>query len=111
MPDMEKVFDPENIDMIFCPLCNGEGKLPEGHDGIKVCPQCKDCCYHNEKMILRIRPLFPNYLFGNFDLELHYYRVKWTRGVGLILGNGGGPIPVSERLFRPSGIGLEGKSR
>ena len=21
--------------------CNGEGKLPEGHDGIKVCPQCQ----------------------------------------------------------------------
>jgi len=41
MPDMEKVFDPENIDMVFCPLCNGEGKLPEGHDGIKVCPQCQ----------------------------------------------------------------------
>ena len=41
MPDMEMVFDPENIDMLFCPLCNGEGKLPDGQDGIKVCPQCQ----------------------------------------------------------------------
>jgi DnaJ-class molecular chaperone len=38
---MGKVFDPENIAMVFCPLCNGEGKLPDGQDGIKVCPQCQ----------------------------------------------------------------------
>jgi hypothetical protein len=40
MLDMEKVFDPENVGMVFCPLCNGEGKLPEDHDGFKVCTQC-----------------------------------------------------------------------
>jgi transcriptional antiterminator RfaH len=63
-------------------------------------PLFKDCCYHNGKMIPRIRPLFPNYLFANFDLELHYYKVKWTRGVGLILGNSGGPIPISEKVVQ-----------
>ena len=37
---MEKVFDPKNIGMVVCPLCNGEGKLPEDYDGSKVCPKC-----------------------------------------------------------------------
>jgi len=61
-------------------------------------PLFRDHCYHNGKMVSKIKPLFPNYLFANFDLELHYYKVKWTRGVGLILGNSGGPIPISEKV-------------
>ena len=63
-------------------------------------PLFKDYSYHNGKMIPRIKPLFPNYLFANFDLESHYYKVKWTRGVGLILGNSEGPIPVSEKVVQ-----------
>jgi len=38
---MEKIFDPETVGMVFCPLCNGEAKLPEENDGFKVCPQCE----------------------------------------------------------------------
>lgn len=34
---MEKIFDPENVGMVFCPLCNGDGKLPEDLDGFNVC--------------------------------------------------------------------------
>ena len=49
-------------------------------------------------MVHRIKPLFPNYLFAKFHLELHYYKVKWTRGVNRVLGNGSGPIPISERV-------------
>ena len=41
MPDMKKVFDPEKVGMVVCLLCNGEGKLPEDHDGLKVCPECE----------------------------------------------------------------------
>ncbi len=37
---MGKVFNPENYDMVFCPLCNGDGKLPEDHDSFSVCTQC-----------------------------------------------------------------------
>ena len=37
---MEKPFDPENIGMVFCPLCNGDGELPEDHDGFNACTQC-----------------------------------------------------------------------
>lgn len=45
-----------------------------------------------------IKPLFPSYLFSRFDLDLHYYQVKWTRGVNKILGNGIHPIPVSDHV-------------
>jgi transcriptional antiterminator RfaH len=52
--------------------------------------------YSNGKIISGIKPLFPNYLFGKLDLELHYYRVKWTRGINKILGSGQTPLPISE---------------
>ena len=51
-------------------------------------------------MIQKIKPLFPNYLFARLDLELHYYKVKWTRGVNKILGSGNEPIPISEKVIQ-----------
>jgi transcription elongation factor/antiterminator RfaH len=56
--------------------------------------------YCNGKIIPRIQPLFPNYFFANIDLELHYYKVKWTRGINKILGNGNVPSPVSEIIVQ-----------
>jgi transcription elongation factor/antiterminator RfaH len=56
--------------------------------------------YCNGKMIPKIEPLFSNYLFARLDLELHYYKVKWTRGVNRILGSGNEPIPISENVIR-----------
>ena len=55
--------------------------------------------YSNGKVVDRIKPLFPNYLFARMNLGLHYYKVKYTRGVSKILGNGEGPIPISERVI------------
>jgi transcriptional antiterminator RfaH len=55
--------------------------------------------YCNGRMIPKTKPLFPNYLFARLDLELHYYRVKWTRGVNRILGSGNGPVPISARVI------------
>ncbi len=55
--------------------------------------------YHGGKLVQRIKPLFPNYLFARLDLEVHYYKVKWTRGVSRILGTGNGPIPLSEKVI------------
>ena len=54
----------------------------------------------NGKMIHRIKPFFPNYLFARLDLKRHYLKVKWTRGVSRILGTGRGPIPISERVVQ-----------
>ena len=56
--------------------------------------------YYGGKMVQRIKPLFPNYLFARLDLKLHYYKVKWTRGVSKILGTGDGPIPISEKVVQ-----------
>lgn len=56
--------------------------------------------YCGGKMVQRIKPLFPNYLFAKLDLEPHYYKVKWTRGVNKILGSGNEPIPISEKVIR-----------
>ena len=44
--------------------------------------------------------LFPNYLFAKLDLERHYYKVKWTRGVNQILGIGNEPTPISEVVIQ-----------
>ena len=59
-------------------------------------PKLKSYQYKSGKMAPRIRPLFPNYLFAKLDVEAHYYKVKWTRGVNKILGSKFGPIPIAE---------------
>ena len=56
--------------------------------------------YYNGKMIQKNKALFPNYLFARLDLKLHYYKVKWTRGVNKILGTGDGPISISEKVIQ-----------
>ena len=56
--------------------------------------------YCNGRMIPKIKPLFPNYIFARLDLEHHYYKVKWTRGVNRILGSGNEPIPISEKVVQ-----------
>jgi len=67
------------------------------NQGIEVfLPFLKAYEYRSGKMVPRIKPLFPNYLFARLDLQYHYYKVKWTRGVSKILGIGDGPIPISE---------------
>lgn len=56
--------------------------------------------YSNGRMVQKIEPLFPNYIFAKLDLQLHYYKVKWTRGVSKILGSGDGPIPIAEKVVQ-----------
>ena len=52
------------------------------------------------RIVQKIKPLFPNYLFAKLDIDVHYYKVKWTRGVNKILGIGSEPIPISEKAIR-----------
>jgi len=63
-------------------------------------PLLEDQQYSNGRLFQRIRPLFPSYLFARFELGLHYYKVKWTRGVNKILGGEGGPIPISDGVIQ-----------
>jgi transcription antitermination factor NusG len=51
-------------------------------------------------MIQKMKPLFPGYLFTKLDLELHYYKVKWTRGVSKILGSENAPVPISGKVVQ-----------
>lgn len=54
--------------------------------------------YRNGNVIQTIKPFFPSYLFARLDLNLHYYKVKWTRGVSKLLGFGDGPMPISDKV-------------
>ena len=63
-------------------------------------PLVEACQWKSGKMVQTIKPFFPNYLFSRLDIGLHYYKVKWTRGVGKILGAGNEPIPISEKVIQ-----------
>lgn len=63
-------------------------------------PQFGTFQYAHGKMVQKKKPLFPNYLFAKLDMDVHYYQVKWTRGVSKILGVGNEPMPVSEKLIQ-----------
>jgi len=54
----------------------------------------------NGKVVPKIKPLFPSYLFARLDIHAAYYQVKWTRGVNKILGIGSEPTPVSEKVIQ-----------
>jgi transcriptional antiterminator RfaH len=44
-----------------------------------------------------VKPLFPGYIFGKFDLEQSYPLVRWAKGVKKVLGFGEYPTPISEQ--------------
>ena len=37
---MDEAFDPEKYNMVFCPVCNGRGRLPKQPKGFDVCGKC-----------------------------------------------------------------------
>lgn len=47
------------------------------------------------RMNKELKPLFPGYIFGKFDLEQNYPLVRWGRGVKKVLGFGGYPTSIS----------------
>jgi transcriptional antiterminator RfaH len=53
----------------------------------------------NGRMNQTLKPLFPTYIFGKFDLMEKYTLVKWAKGVKKIIGNGEGPIPIAENVI------------
>lgn len=64
-------------------------------------PKIKKLVRGGGRVTERIRSLFPSYLFARLDFEdaETYKNVKYTRGVRRILGNGGSPIPVAEKVI------------
>jgi DnaJ-class molecular chaperone len=37
---MGKLFNPQKYNMVFCPVCNGEGKILKDPGGFDVCLKC-----------------------------------------------------------------------
>jgi transcription elongation factor/antiterminator RfaH len=44
-------------------------------------------------------PLFPNYIFVQFDVMQNYPLVKWGKGVNTILGFGKNPTPIADEVI------------
>ena len=52
----------------------------------------------NGRVGKELKPLFPGYIFGNFDLDQNYPLVRWATGVKSVLGFGGYPAPISKEV-------------
>lgn len=50
------------------------------------------------RMNKELKPFFPNYIFGKFDLDQNYPLVRWAKGVKKVLGFGEFPTPISEQV-------------
>ena len=54
--------------------------------------------FNSGKEIQTLKPLFPGYLFAQFDLMQNYPLVRWGRGVNKVLGFGKYPTPISDEV-------------
>ncbi len=52
----------------------------------------------NGRINKELKPLFPGYVFGRFNLDQSYPLVRWARGVKKILGYGEYPASISEEV-------------
>ena len=80
-----------------------EHRVKQHFEGMEIetlLPLCENFRYSHGRMCRVVHPLFPNYLFSRLDLERHYYKVKWTRGVNRILGVGNDPAPVPDAVIQ-----------
>ena len=68
--------------------------------GVEIfCPLMENFLVKNGSLNKELKPLFPGYMFGKFDLEKDYALVRWGKGVKKVLGLGGNyPTPVSEEV-------------
>ena len=68
--------------------------------GIKTfLPWMETFPFNARKAIKKTKPLFPNYLFVQFDLMQNYPLVKWGKGVNKILGFGKYPTPIADEVL------------
>ena len=48
---------------------------------------------------IKNKPLFPGYLFTQFDIQQNYPLVKWGKGINKILGFGKYPTPLADEVI------------
>ncbi len=81
------------------PKKEGEADSYLSTRGVEIfSPLMEAFALRNGRMNKELRPLFPGYIFGKFDLEQNYPLVRWGRGVKKVLGFGGYPTPISEEV-------------
>ncbi|MFZ6016338.1 MAG: transcription termination/antitermination protein NusG [Nitrospirota bacterium] len=61
-------------------------------------PRLKHRKYQRNRLIEVIEPLFPCYLFANFDKDKYSHLINYTRGVRYIVGKGN-PIVVHDEII------------
>jgi len=75
-------------------------------------PRVKDRSYNqfNDKPIDRIKPLFPGYIFAQFNASLLLHKVSFARGVSNVVSFSSGPTPVDEDIIAEiqSQVGRDG---
>lgn len=82
------------------PKKEGEATGYLSNKGVEiVSPLIESFALRNGRINKELKPLFPGYIFGKFDLEVNYPLVRWGKGVKCVLGFGGYPIPVAEEVI------------
>ncbi len=75
--------------------------------GIEILnPKLKSKRYKRNKLIEVIEPLFPRYLFANFEKEKYSHLITYTRGVRYIVGKSN-PIVVHDEIINTIKEGME----
>jgi transcriptional antiterminator RfaH len=62
-------------------------------------PLLKTRTRRREKLVDLIVPLFPGYLFGQFDVQSQYRRVRYTPGIREVLSAGGELLVVPRKII------------
>ncbi len=77
------------------PKKEGEAESYLSTKGVEIfSPRMETFALRNGRMNKELKPLFPGYMFGKFDLEQNYPLVRWGRGVKKVLGYGEYPTPI-----------------
>ena len=71
-------------------------------------PKIEERRYIRRKLQDVVSPLFPCYMFVQFETPKHYRLIKYTRGVKSIVGAGDIPSVVSERIIDQIRARMEG---
>lgn len=62
-------------------------------------PKIKERKYYRRKITDIVSPLFPCYVFVEFDKYMDYHLISFTRGIKRVLGNDNGPAVVSREII------------
>jgi transcription elongation factor/antiterminator RfaH len=61
-------------------------------------PKIRESRHSSKGQEVKIKPLFPNYLFAHMAYPDDYYAVIWAKGVRRIVGDGTEPIPLDNSV-------------